>query len=75
MDVALPEMTLNKVQDRDDISETADVLSFTYGDMAGDEILLRCLMSHRNLDFDNALFWLEVYKKTKKQVEDCVTGF
>jgi hypothetical protein len=54
---------LNDLQKLEQTSDTIKIITQTYGDMAGDEILLRALYSHRNLDYVNSRFWIDVYSQ------------
>lgn len=63
MDLDLSDTTLKGLQKSDDISEAADIVTSTYGSMAGDEILVRALIAHRDADIKSTLFWISTYKK------------
>jgi hypothetical protein len=54
---------LNDLQKLEQTNDTIRIITQTYGDMAGDEILQRALYSHRNLDYVNSRFWIDVYSK------------
>jgi hypothetical protein len=54
---------LNDLQKLEQTSDTIKIITQTYGDMAGDEILLRALYSHRNLDYASSRFWIDVYSQ------------
>ncbi len=54
---------MNDLQKQEKADDTIRIITQTYGDMAGDEILLRALYSHRNLDYVNSRFWVEIYNQ------------
>ena len=58
---------MNELQKQEKADDTIRIITQTYGNMAGDEILLRALYSHRNLDYVNSRFWLEIYNQIFKK--------
>ena len=54
---------MNNLQKLNKTNDAIKIITQTYGDMAGDEILLRALYSHRNLDYVNSRYWVNVYNK------------